>query len=121
MQAKSAEWYTAVALRNMFALFFFMALWLLPVSGMAAELEGQWYWQAEAGTEWQPFDFPHIPPLDNHDDKVWLKTTLPDMLPKDASLLMQSRDQAFFAGYAAKGCLLADAEPGSGLRGMGGR
>ena len=95
MQAKSAEWYTAVALRNMFALFFFMALWLLPVSGMAAELEGQWYWQAEAGTEWQPFDFPHTPPLDNHDDKVWLKTTLPDMLPKDASLLMQSRDQAF--------------------------
>jgi len=95
LQVKSAEWYTAVALRGLFPLFLLVFLWLVPASALAAELEGQWYWQSEEGAEWHPFDFPHTPPLDSREGKVWLKTTLPDVLPRDASLLLQVHDQAF--------------------------
>lgn len=95
MQAKSADWYMAVALPRLTTLFLLFVLWLFPVSGLAAELEGQWYWQAEESKEWQPFDFPRIPSLPHREDKIWLKTMLPETLPRDASLFLQTRDQAF--------------------------
>ena len=78
---------------------FFSMLAFLPAHVWAADLEGQWYWQSEqgaaAGEEWQPLAFPQTPPVPDGDHTVWLKTTLPDNLPHDASLLMQTRDQAF--------------------------
>ena len=95
MQAKSAEYIETAALQRLIFLFFLLFLWLLPAAGAAEELAGEWYWQTEAGAEWRPFDFPHTPPLDSAEDKVWLKTTLPQDVPHDASLLIQSRDQSF--------------------------
>ena len=95
MQAKSANEYIAAIGQRLFPLFCLLFLWLLPAGALAAELTGQWYWQTEAGPGWQPFDFPRTPPLDSNNDKVWLKTTLPEKLPHDASLLLQTKDQAF--------------------------
>lgn len=95
MQNQSAECFLPVVLQRLTFLFLLLFLWLQPVSGLTAELEGAWYWQTEAGEQWQRFDFPHTPPLDSAEDKVWLKTTLPQEVPHDASLLLQSRDQAF--------------------------
>ena len=66
---------------------------------IAAELAGQWFWQTEegaaAGEPWRPFDFPQNPPVESDTQQVWLKTNLPQDMPRDASLLIQSRDQAF--------------------------
>lgn len=95
MQNKSAECFLPVVLQRLTFLFLLLFLWLQPVSGLTAELEGAWYWQTEAGGQWRQFDFPHTPPLDSAEDKVWLKTVLPQDVPHDASLLLQSRDQAF--------------------------
>lgn len=98
LRLKSALKGTAVLLWLACSLFFVCVL-LLPMRGIAAELAGQWFWQTEegvaAGDPWQPFDFPQNPPVESNESKVWLKTTLPQEMPRDASLLIQSRDQAF--------------------------
>ncbi|SFW29586.1 GGDEF domain-containing protein [Selenomonas ruminantium] len=98
MQLKSALKGTALLLWLACSLFFVCIL-LLPMRGIAAELAGQWFWQTEEGVEagepWRPFDFPQNPPVESDTQQVWLKTNLPQDMPRDASLLIQSRDQAF--------------------------
>ena len=101
MRAKSAKGWGAIVLPFMLSLFLsliaFTVVW--GRTCWAADLENPWFWQTEsgvfAGEDWQPFSFPRTPPLDSAEDKVWLMTTLPQELPHDASLLIQSRDQAF--------------------------
>lgn len=100
MQARSAKGWMAIVLPLMTSLVLLLLILALPFGrGIAAELGGRWYWQTEseaaAGAPWQSFDFPHTPPVGSDDDKVWLKTELPQELPHDASLLIQTRDQAF--------------------------
>ena len=101
MQAKSAKGWMAIVLPLMTSLFLLLGILALPFvrTGWAAELTGRWYWQTEhegeVAADWHSFDFPHTPPVDSTDDKVWLKTLLPQELPNDASLLIQTRDQAF--------------------------
>ncbi|MBQ1416584.1 MAG: diguanylate cyclase [Selenomonas sp.] len=78
---------------------FLSLLFIHPAKGMAAELAGRWYWQSDVAAaaqgEWQLLDFPQTPPVADGVNTVWLKTSLPDILPHDASLLMQTKDQAF--------------------------
>lgn len=101
MRAKSARGWMAIVLPLLTSLTLLLMILALPFvrRGVAAELEGRWYWQTEnEGIEesaWHSFDFPHTPPVNSEDDKVWLKTLLPAELPHDASLLIQTRDQAF--------------------------
>lgn len=101
MQARSARGWMAVVLPLMTSLLLLLGIMALPFvrTGWAAELGGHWYWQteseAEAGAQWHAFDFPHTPPVESADDKIWLKTVLPEELPHDASLLIQARDQSF--------------------------
>lgn len=101
MRARSAKGWMAIVLPLMTSLFLLLSILSLPFmrTGLAAELEGRWFWQTESaaaeGTEWHPFEFPHTPPVEGNEDKVWLKTILPQELPHDASLLIQTRDQAF--------------------------
>ena len=101
MQAGSAKGWMAIVLPLLTSLFLLLLIMALPFvrRGVAAELQGRWYWQPETEaakpTEWQPYDFPATPPVNGEAHKVWLKTTLPQELPRDASLLIQTRDQAF--------------------------
>ncbi|MCR5758679.1 MAG: diguanylate cyclase [Selenomonas sp.] len=101
MQVKSARGWRIVVLPFMLSLFlFFLSLSLIYGNrGLAAGLDSSWFWQTEEdaamGAPWQPFSFPETPPIDSKEDKVWLKTTLPQDIPHDASLLLQSRDQSF--------------------------
>ena len=99
VQARSAKGWQAAGLPFILALFLLCLVLALSRTGLAAALDGQWFWQSEAGVEagaaWQPFDFPRNSPVDSGEDTIWLKTTLPQELPHDASLLLQSRDQAF--------------------------
>lgn len=78
---------------------FLSMLVINPAKGMAAELAGKWFWQNEAEAinqgDWQPLAFPQTPPVEDGMDTVWMKTTLPDRLPHEASLLLQTKDQAF--------------------------
>jgi len=101
VRAKSAGGWKAIVLPFMLSLFLLFIAFngVLGRTVWAAELSSPWFWQTEAGAlageDWQPFSFPRTPPLDGDEDKLWLKTTLPQTLPHDASLLIQSRDQAF--------------------------
>lgn len=100
MQAKSAKGWMAVVVPLLTSLLLLLFILTLPFSrSLAAELEGRWFWQTESegleASAWHSFDFPHTPPVASQDDRVWLKTTLPEELPHDASLLIQTRDQAF--------------------------
>ena len=101
MHAKSAGGWRAIAWPFMLALFLLFLAYasVFGRTGLAAGLDAQWFWQTEkgvaAGEDWRPFAFPRTPPLEGDDDTVWLKTTLPHDIPHDASLLIQSRDQAF--------------------------
>lgn len=101
MQAKSAKGWRAIVWPFMFSLFMLLCILALPFNrtSLAAALEGQWFWQTEAGVaagdKWQPLNYPRRPPVDGEADTVWLMTTLPQDLPSDSTLLLQSRDQAF--------------------------
>ena len=89
-------------------------LLLLMPRGLAADLDGPWYWQEDpvsrdgvssvevvqaalAGMgNWQPYAAPAQPPFQRDDQYIWLMTVLPQADEmRDASLLMMVTDQSF--------------------------
>lgn len=110
-QQKKATWWKG--LRRALLLAVCLLLLLMP-RGLAADLDGPWYWQEDPVSKdgvssrevvqdalagmgnWQPYAAPAQPPFQRGDQYIWLMTVLPQADEmRDASLLMMVIDQSF--------------------------
>ena len=63
------------------------------VQAEAAEMEGNWWYEAGPG-QWEPFSFPYRPPLDAGQRLVRLRTVLVPGSPEHNTLLFETTNQA---------------------------